>query len=262
MANYHPTDTTGQAITDAREGLARLGPAFDDLDRELAEERHMHRVEVARLVERAEAAERAATAAELAARDANHRFDESEQLIGKLREQVAALNGADPTRASLMVTVRQQRERIESAELAARSWEKRAEEAERERDQLRHQLTAAEREAERLAGVDAGLAEERDARRDAEDRADDAERAQRLAEDYVKELEGQRKAGLLALETVQRERAAEREARRDAENRADDTARELAEALRRAERAEERRDELDAELGAMIRAAQGSGYHG
>jgi len=63
----------------------------------------------------------------------------------------------------------------------------RAEEAEGACDQLRHQLTAAEREAERLAGVDAGLADERNARRDAEDRADDAERAQRLAEDHQRE---------------------------------------------------------------------------
>lgn len=88
---------------------------------------------------------------------------------------------------------------------------KRAEAAELERDRLRHigvsggalelarklEATKLEAEAEaarwraELEKAQAKATEERDARRDAEDRADDAERAQTLAEERVRDLEDQ-----------------------------------------------------------------------
>jgi chromosome segregation ATPase len=57
MSNYHPTDSTGQAIEAARSAHVLFRSALDDLDRELSDERELHRGEVMRLVERAEAAE-------------------------------------------------------------------------------------------------------------------------------------------------------------------------------------------------------------
>lgn len=195
MVTYHDTDATGQAIVEARRALDQLGPALSDLDHELAEERHRHRVEALRLVERAEAAELAAQGWEQRADDtakAATKEDEAAraqlvrsmfeptddvrvlpswgEVFAAVREQareltraiaerrelaakVEALNTADPTRASLMVTVRQQRERIEL--------------------------------------VEQHLAEERADRRAAEDRADDAERDARLANDRANDLDRQ-----------------------------------------------------------------------
>jgi hypothetical protein len=59
MANYHHTDTLGQAVEQARQAVSAANDALGDLGAELIIEREMHRAEVARLVERAETAEQA-----------------------------------------------------------------------------------------------------------------------------------------------------------------------------------------------------------
>jgi chromosome segregation ATPase len=228
MANYHPTDTTGQAIVEARRALDLLGPALGDLDRELAEERHMHRVEVVRLVERAEGAEREATrsaelvqSARLALDTVQRERDQARQVHMLLVREVLGLPADTPVRqrpeaADLLAAVREVVERADAAELSARSWEDRADATERARAEI-------ERERD----------EEREARRNAEDRADDAEREQRLAEGRVRDLE--------------RELATERRRAERAEEQRDDLERELATERRRAERAEEQRDDAERE---------------
>lgn len=174
MTTYHYTDQLGHAVTGARKAAAEALEQLTALDEELAAERESHRAEKLRLVERAEAAEL----------DAQEQTTAREVALARVAELEAQIEAVGKVATGYQERAHAAEQRVTSLESQVVGYqqslgESRERVAELERKLDKANMVVLELRSERV--------EHRDARRDAEDRADDAERAQRLAESRLED---------------------------------------------------------------------------